>query len=119
MNNKIKLNLKDKDVKFESVFKAVLTVLTALLLLVTVSLVVVTKDNQKQIEGLQERIETITKNSTENPDANKNLKDSQITRKYMVDDDCFVEVWDSQFKTLRSYTVEFDEWVHFKVGEIW
>lgn len=119
MNNKIKLNLKDKDVKFESVFKAVLAVLTALLLVVTVSLVVVTKDNQKQIKGLQERIETITKNSTENPDANQNLKDSQITKKYMVDDDCFVEVWDSQFKTLRAYTVEFDEWEHFKVGEIW
>lgn len=119
MNNKIKLNLKDKDVKFESVFKAVSAVLTALLLFVTISLVIVTKDNQKQIKGLQERIETITKNSTENPNANQNLKDSQITRKYMVDDDCFVEVWDSQFKTLRAYTVEFDEWEHFKVGEIW
>ena len=55
----------------------------------------------------------------ENPDANQNLKDSQITKKYMIDDDCFVEVWDSQFKTLRAYTVEFDEWEHFKVGEIW
>lgn len=114
---KIKVNY--KDIKFENVFKVISAVLTALLLLVTISLVVVTKDNQKQIEGLQERIETITKNSTENPDANKGLKDSQITRKYMIDDDCFVEVWDSQFKTLRAYTVEFDEWVHFKVGEIW
>lgn len=115
---KVKVNY--KDIKIENVFKAVLAVLTALLLLVvTISLIVVTKDNQKQIKGLQERIETITKNSAENPDANKGLKDSQITKKYMVDDDCFVEVWDSQFKTLRSYTVEFDEWVHFKVGEIW
>lgn len=114
---KIKVNY--KDLKMETIYKAISAVLTALLLIVTISLVVVTKDNQKQIEGLQERIETITKNSTENPDVNKNLKDSQITRKYMVDDDCFVEVWDSQFKTLRSYTVEFDEWQHFKVGEIW
>lgn len=105
--------------KNEGILKAVSSVLTALLLFVTVSLVIVTKDNQKQIKSLQERIETITKNSMENPDANKGLKDSQITRKYMVDDDCFVEVWDSQFKTLRAYTVEFDEWVHFKVGEIW
>ena len=114
---KIKVNY--KDLKMETIYKAVSSVLTALLLLVAISLVVVTKDNQKQIKGLQERIETITKNSAENPDANKGLKDSQITKKYMVDDDCFVEVWDSQFKTLRAYTVEFDEWEHFKVGEIW
>lgn len=114
---KVKVNY--KELKTEGILKAVSAILTALLLLVTISLVVVTKDNQKQIKSLQERIETITKNSTENPEANQNLKDSQITRKYMVDDDCFVEVWDSQFKTLRAYTVEFDEWVHFKVGEIW
>lgn len=114
---KIKVNY--KDLKTETIYKVISAVLTALLLVVTISLVVVTKDNQKQIKGFQERIETITKNSAENPDANKGLKDSQITRKYMVDDDCFVEVWDSQFKTLRSYTVEFDEWQHFKVGEIW
>lgn len=114
---KIKVNY--KDLKMGTIYKAVSSVLTALLLVVTVSLVIVTKDNQKQIKSLQDRIETIIKNSTENPDANQNLKDSQITRKYMVDDDCFVEVWDSQFKTLRAYTVEFDEWVHFKVGEIW
>lgn len=114
---KVKVNY--KDIKFENVFKAVSAVLTALLLIVTISLVVVTKDNQKQIKGLQERIETITKNSTENPNANKGLKDSQITKKYMVDDDCFVEVWDSQFKTLRAYTVEFDEWELLKVGEVW
>lgn len=114
---KIKVNY--KDLKMGTIYKAVSSVLTALLLVVTVSLVIVTKDNQKQIKSLQDRIETITKNSTENPDANQNLKDSQITRKYMVDDDCFVEVWDSQFKTLRAYTVEFDEWEQFKVGEIW
>lgn len=114
---KIKVNY--KDLKMGTIYKAVSSVLTALLLVVTVSLVIVTKDNQKQIKSLQDRIETITKNSTENHDANKGLKDSQITKKYMVDDDCFVEVWDSQFKTLRAYTVEFDEWEHFKVGEIW
>ena len=114
---KIKVNY--KDLKMETIYKVVSAVLTAILLFACISLVVVTKDNQKQIKSLQERIETITKNSAENPDANKGLKDSQITRKYMVDDDCFVEVWDSQFKTLRSYTVEFDEWQHFKVGEIW
>lgn len=114
---KIKVNY--KDLKMGTIYKAVSSVLTALLLVVTVSLVIVTKDNQKQIKSLQDRIETITKNSTENPDANKGLKDSQITKKYMVDDDCFVEVWDSQFKTLRAYTVEFDEWENFKVGEIW
>ena len=114
---KVKVNY--KDIKFENVFKVISAVLTALLLFACISLVIVTKDNQKQIKGLQDRIETITKNSTENPDANKGLKDSQITKKYMVDDDCFVEVWDSQFKTLRAYTVEFDEWEHFKVGEIW
>lgn len=113
------MKLNYKDLKMETIYKVISSVLTALLLVVTVSLVVVTKDNQKQIKSLQDRIETITKNSTENPDANQNLKDSQITRKYMIDDDCFVEVWDSQFKTLRAYTVEFDEWVHFKVGEIW
>lgn len=114
---KIKVNY--KDLKMGTIYKAVSSVLTALLLVVTVSLVIVTKDNQKQIKSLQDRIETITKNSTENHDANKGLKDSQITKKYMIDDDCFVEVWDSQFKTLRAYTVEFDEWEHFKVGEIW
>lgn len=114
---KIKVNY--KDLKMETIYKVISSVLTALLLFACISLVIVTKDNQKQIKGLQERIETITKNSAENPNANKGLKDSQITKKYMIDDDCFVEVWDSQFKTLRAYTVEFDEWEHFKVGEIW
>lgn len=114
---KVKVNY--KDIKFENVFKAISAVLTALLLVVTVSLVVVTKDNQKQIKSLQERIDTKSKNN-ENSEVNtQGLKDSQITRKYMVDDDCLVEVWDVQFKTLRSYTVEFDEWQHFKVGEVW
>lgn len=119
MNKKIKLNLKDKGIKFESVFKAVSAVLTAILLFACISLVVVTKDNQKQIKSLQERIETISKNNENSGVNTQGLKDSQITRKYMVDDDCLVEVWDAQFKTLRAYTVEFDEWEHFKVGEIW
>lgn len=114
---KVKVNY--KDIKIENVFKAVSAVLTAILLFACISLVVITKDNQKQIKSLQERIETIQDNN-ENAGVNtQGLKDSQITRKYMVDDDCFVEVWDSQFKTLRAYTVEFDEWEHFKVGEIW
>lgn len=114
---KVKVNY--KDIKFENVFKVISAVLTALLLFTCISLVIVTKDNQKQIKSLQERIETITKNSTENPDANKDLKDSQITKKYMIDDDCMIEVWDSQFKTLRLYTVDFDEWELLKVGEVW
>ena len=114
---KVKVNY--KDIKIENVFKAVSAVLTALLLFACISLVVVTKDNQKQIKSLQERIETISKNNENSGVNTQGLKDSQITRKYMIDDDCFVEVWDSQFKTLRAYTVEFDEWVHFKVGEIW
>lgn len=114
---KIKVNY--KDLKMGTIYKAVSAVLTALLLFACISLVVVTKDNQKQIKSLQERIETIQENNENSGVNTQSLKDSQITRKYMVDDDCFVEVWDSQFKTLRSYTVEFDEWVHFKVGEIW
>lgn len=114
---KVKVNY--KDIKFENVFKAVSAVLTAILLFACISLVVVTKDNQKQIKGLQERIETIHENNENSGVNTQGLKDSQITKKYMVDDDCLVEVWDSQFKTLRAYTVEFDEWEHFKVGEIW
>lgn len=114
---KIKVNY--KDLKMGTIYKAVSSVLTALLLFACISLVIVTKDNQKQIKSLQDRIETISKNNENSGVNTQGLKDSQITRKYMVDDDCFVEVWDSQFKTLRAYTVEFDEWVHFKVGEIW
>ena len=114
---KVKVNY--KDLKTEGILKAVSAVLTALLLFACISLVVVTKDNQKQIKSLQERIETISKNNENSGVNTQGLKDSQITRKYMIDDDCFVEVWDSQFKTLRAYTVEFDEWEHFKVGEIW
>lgn len=114
---KIKVNY--KDLKMGTIYKAVSSVLTSLLLVVTVSLVIVTKDNQKQIKSLQDRIETISKNNENSGVNTQDLKDSQITRKYMVDDDCLVEVWDAQFKTLRSYTVEFDEWEHFKVGEIW
>nr|DAN29170.1 MAG TPA: protein of unknown function (DUF4083) [Caudoviricetes sp.] len=119
MNNKMKIKVNYKDLKMETIYKVISAVLTALLLVVTVSLVIVTKDNQKQIKGLQERIETISKNNENSGVNTQGLKDSQITRKYMVDDDCLVEVWDAQFKTLRSYTVEFDEWEHFKVGEIW
>lgn len=114
---KVKVNY--KELKTEGILKAVSAVLTALLLFACISLVVVTKDNQKQIKSLQERIETISKNNENSGVNTQGLKDSQITRKYMIDDDCFVEVWDSQFKTLRAYTVEFDEWEHFKVGEIW
>lgn len=114
---KVKVNY--KDIKFENVFKAISAVLTALLLFACISLVVVTKDDQKQIKSLQERIETIQENNENSGVNTQSLKDSQITHKYMVDDDCLVEVWDAQFKTLRSYTVEFDEWQHFKVGEIW
>lgn len=114
---KVKVNY--KELKTEGILKAVSAVLTALLLFACISLVVVTKDNQKQIKSLQERIETISKNNENSGVNTQGLKDSQITRKYMVDDDCFVEVWDSQFKTLRAYTIEFDEWEHFKVGEIW
>lgn len=114
---KVKVNY--KELKTEGILKAVSAVLTALLLFACISLVIITKDNQKQIKSLQERIETISKNNENSGVNTQGLKDSQITRKYMVDDDCFVEVWDSQFKTLRAYTVEFDEWVHFKVGEIW
>jgi hypothetical protein len=114
---KIKVNY--KDLKMETIYKVVSAVLTAILLFACISLVVVTKDNQKQIKSLQERIETIQENNENSGVNTQGLKDSQITCKYMVDDDCFVEVWDSQFKTLRAYTVEFNEWIHFKVGEIW
>ena len=119
MNNKIKLNLKDKGIKFESVFKAVLAVLTAILLFACISLVVVTKDNQKQIKSLQERIEMIQDNNENSGVNTQGLKDGQITRKFMMGDDCILEVWDSQFKTLRGYTVDFDEWELYKVGEVY
>lgn len=105
--------------KNEGILKAVGAVLTALLLFVGISFVMVVKDNQERIMSLEERIETLQKNTAELPSSKQPLQDGEITKKYMVDDDCLVEVWDSQFKTLRLYTVDFDEWELFKVGEVW
>lgn len=105
--------------KNEGILKAVGAVLTALLLFVGVTLVMVTKDNQERIKSLESRIETLQKNTAELPSSKQPLQDGEITKKYMVDGDCLVEVWDSQFKTLRAYTVDFDEWELFKVGEVW
>lgn len=105
--------------KNEGILKAVGSVLTALLLFVGISLVMVVKDNQERIMSLEERIETLQKNTAELPSSKQPLQDGEITKKYMVDDDCMLEVWDSQFKTLRLYTVDFDEWELMKVGEVW
>lgn len=116
---KVNVNWKNKEFKTESVLKAVGAVLTALLLFVGVTLVMVTKDNQERIKSLESRIETLQKNTAELPSSKQPLQDGEITKKYMIDDDCMIEVWDSQFKTLRLYTVDFDEWELFKVGEVW
>lgn len=105
--------------KNEGILKAVGAVLTALLLFVGISFVMVVKDNQERIMSLEERIETLQKNTAELPSSKQPLQDGEITKKYMVDDDCMLEVWDSQFKTLRLYTVDFDEWELMKVGEVW
>ena len=105
--------------KNEGILKAVGAVLTALLLFVGVTLVMVTKDNQERIKSLESRIETLQNDTAELPSSKQPLQDGEITKKYMVDDDCLVEVWDSQFKTLRSYTVDFEEWELMKVGEVW
>lgn len=105
--------------KNEVILKAVGAVLTALLLFVGVTLVMVTKDNQERIKSLESKIETLQTNTAELPSSKQPLQDGEITKKYMVDDDCLVEVWDSQFKTLRAYTVDFNEWELMKVGEIW
>lgn len=105
--------------KNKTMYKAIGAVLTTLLLFVAVSLVMVTKDNQERIKSLESRIETLQKNTAELPSSKQPLQDGEITKKYMVDDDCLVEVWDSQFKTLRAYTVDFDEWELMKVGEVW
>lgn len=105
--------------KNEGILKAVGAVLTALLLFVGVTLVMVTKDNQERIKSLESRIETLQKNTAELPSSKQPLQDGEITKKYMIDYDCLVEVWDSQFKTLRAYTVDFDEWELMKVGEVW
>ena len=100
-------------------YKAIGAVLGAILLFVVCTLMMLVKDNQERIKSLESRIETLQKNTAELPSSKQPLQDGEITKKYMVDDDCLVEVWDSQFKTLRAYTVEFDEWELFKVGEVW
>lgn len=114
---KIKMNY--KDLKMETIYKSIGAVLTALLLLACITLVMVVKDNQEQIKGLYERIEVLEKNESDFSTPKQPLRDGEITKKYMIDDDCMIEVWDSQFKTLRLYTVDFDEWKLMKVGEVW
>lgn len=114
---KIKFNY--KDMKKEDILKAIGAVLTAFILLACVTLVIVTKDNQERIKSLNERIEVLEKNESDFPSPKQPLQDGEITRKFMYDDDCVIEVWDAQFKTLRLYTVDFDEWQLFKVGEVW
>ena len=100
-------------------YKAIGAVLGAILLFVVCTLMMLVKDNQERIKSLESRIETLQKNTAELPSSKQPLQDGEITKKYMVDDDCMVEVWDSQFKTLRLYTVDFDEWELMKVGEVW
>ena len=115
----MKVNVNYKELKTESVLKVVSAVLTALLLFVGISLVMVTKDNQERIKSLESRLEVVMENDKDFPSPKQPLQDGEITKKYMVDDDCMIEVWDSQFKTLRLYTVDFDEWELMKVGEVW
>lgn len=103
----------------KSMYKAIGAVLGAILLFVVCTLMMLVKDNQERIKSLESRIETLQKNTAELPSSKQPLQDGEITKKYMVDDDCLVEVWDSQFKTLRAYTVDFDEWELMKVGEVW
>lgn len=103
----------------DNVLKAVGAVLGAILLIVVCTLMMLVKDNQERIKSLESRIETLQKNTAELPSSKQPLQDGEITKKYMVDDACLVEVWDSQFKTLRAYTVDFDEWELMKVGEVW
>ena len=100
-------------------YKAIGAVLGAILLFVVCTLMMLVKDNQERIKSLESRIETLQKNTAELPSSKQPLQDGEITKKYMVDDDCLVEVWDSQFNTLRAYTVDFDEWELMKVGEVW
>lgn len=100
-------------------YKAIGAVLGAILLFVVCTLMMLVKDNQERIKSLESRIETLQKNTAELPSSKQPLQDGEITKKYMVDDDCLVEIWDSQFKTLRAYTVDFDEWELMKVGEVW
>lgn len=103
----------------KTMYKAIGAVLGAILLFVVCTLMMLVKDNQERIKSLESRIETLQKNTAELPSSKQPLQDGEITKKYMVDDDCLVEVWDSQFKTLRAYTVDFDEWELMKVGEVW
>lgn len=100
-------------------YKAIGAVLGSILLFVVCTLMMLVKDNQERIKSLESRIETLQKNTAELPSSKQPLQDGEITKKYMVDDNCLVEVWDSQFKTLRAYTVDFDEWELMKVGEVW
>ena len=103
----------------KTMYKAIGAVLGAILLFVVCTLMMLVKDNQERIKSLESRIETLQKNTAELPSSKQPLQDGEITKKYMIDDDCMIEVWDSQFKTLRLYTVDFDEWELFKVGEVW
>ena len=103
----------------KTMYKAIGAVLGSILLFVVCTLMMLVKDNQERIKSLESRIETLQKNTAELPSSKQPLQDGEITKKYMVDDNCLVEVWDSQFKTLRAYTVDFDEWELMKVGEVW
>nr|DAT69461.1 MAG TPA: hypothetical protein [Caudoviricetes sp.] len=105
--------------KKEYILEAVGAVLTAFILVACVTLAVVVKDNQERIKSLSERIEVLEKNESDFPTPKQPLQDGEITKKYMIDDDCMIEVWDAQFKTLRLYTVDFDEWELMKIGEVW
>lgn len=100
-------------------YKAIGAVLGAILLFVVCTLMMLVKDNQERIKSLESRIETLQKNTAELSSSKQPLQDGEITKKYMINDDCMIEVWDSQFKTLRLYTVDFDEWELMKVGEVW
>ena len=103
----------------KTMYKAIGAILGAILLFVVCTLMMLVKDNQERIKSLESRIETLQKNTAELPSSKQPLQDGEITKKYMINDDCMIEVWDSQFKTLRLYTVDFDEWELMKVGEVW
>ena len=103
----------------KTMYKAIGAVLGAILLFMVCTLMMLVKDNQERIKSLESRIETLQKNTAELSSSKQPLQDGEITKKYMINDDCMIEVWDSQFKTLRLYTVDFDEWELMKVGEVW
>lgn len=103
----------------DNVLKAVGAILGAILLIVVCTLMMLVKDNQERIKSLESRLEAVMENDKDFPTPKQPLQDGEITKKYMIDDDCLIEVWDSQFKTLRLYTVDFDEWELMKVGEVW